>query len=448
MKIDYKNINKTKIVCTIGPSCANYQSLKEMANAGMNVARINMSHGDFGFYKKIADTIKKINNESNGDLNVAIMTDTKGPEIRVGKLNKPLNVKQGSLITIKTKSFVTPVRTNTFYVYDSTKKYNMAKDLKIGNLVLVDDGKLQLKVLKVDIKNGVVETRALNSHTIVPNKRINLPNSHYTLPFLSNQDKISLINSIKLNADYIALSFVNSVKDIKDVRKILGNAGKKIQLIAKIETQQALDNIEAIINEADGIMVARGDLALETPFYNIPYHETNIIKLCKKANKPVIIATQMLDSLESSLQPTRAEVTDVYYACINGVDATMLSGETASGQYPIQTVKTMALINKASEKHFNSKDHFRTYFLNAKVSPNIKKQISDIYVQLADKKHPAFVINTNDEQLIKAISLARFNALAIVITSNPKLLTKYSCSYGIKVFFDPSASKNNKVMYL
>lgn len=448
MKIDFKNINKTKIVCTIGPSCANYKTLKQMALAGMNVARVNMSHGDYSFYAKIANMIRQINNESNGDLNVAIMTDTKGPEIRVGKLSRPLNIKQGSLVTIKTKSFNTPTRSNTFYVYDSTKKYNMAKDLKAGNLVLVDDGKLHLKVLKVNVNKGLIETKALNSHVVLTNKRINLPNSHYSLPFLSKQDKISLINSIKLKADYIALSFVNSAKDIKDVRRILGTAGRKIQLIAKIETQQALNNIKVIIKEADGIMIARGDLALETPFYNIPCHEVEIIKLCKQANKPVIVATQMLDSLESNLQPTRAEVTDVYFACINGADATMLSGETASGKYPVESVKTMNIINKASEKCFDNKSHFKNVFLKNKLPMAIRKQIADIYLQLTRNKRFAFIINTNDETLIKAISLARFNALAIVVTSNPKLLTKFSCNYGIKMYYDAKPSKNKKVMYL
>lgn len=448
MKIDFKNINKTKIVCTIGPSCANYETLKQMALAGMNVARINMSHGDSRFYDKIANMIRKINRESNGDLNIGIMTDTKGPEIRVGKLNRPLNVRQGSLITIKTKSFNTPTTSNTFYVYDSTKKYNMAKDVKPGHLILVDDGKLHLKVLRVNINRGLIETKALNTHVIVSNKRINLPNSHYSLPFLSKQDKYSLLDSVKMGADYIALSFVNSAKDIKDVKKVLGRAAQRIQLIAKIETQQALNNIKEIISEANGIMVARGDLALETPFYNIPKHEVEIIKLCKQANKPVIVATQMLDSLESNLQPTRAEVTDVYFACVNGTDATMLSGETASGRYPVETVKTMCMINKASEKCFDNKAHFKNVFLKAKLPMAIRKQIADIYLQLTRNKHYAFIINTNDETLIKAISLARFNALAIVVTSNEKLLTKFACNYGIKMFYDSKPSKNKKVMYL
>lgn len=448
MKIDFKNINKTKIVCTIGPSCANYKTLKQMAQSGMSIARVNMSHGDYSFYKMIASLVKQINHESNGDLNVGLMTDTKGPEIRVGKLTRPLNVKNGSLITIKTKSFVAPTKSNTFYVYDSTKKYNMAKDVKVGDLILVDDGKLQLKTLKVNINAGIIEARALNAHTIIANKRINLPNSNYSMPFLSKQDKISLINSIKLNADYIALSFVNTAKDIKDVRKVLGAKGKNIQLIAKIETQQALDNIISIIKEADGIMIARGDLALETPFYDIPKHEVKIISLCKRFKKPVIVATQMLDSLESNLQPTRAEVTDVYFACVNGTDATMLSGETANGKYPVEALKTMATINKSSEKVFDNKSHFKNYFLKTQFPIAIKKQVADIYLELFKNKHYSFIINTNNETLIQAISCARLNALAIIVTSNPKLLTKYACNYGIKMFYDAKPSKNKKVMYL
>ena len=340
MKLNLKN-NKTKIVCTIGPACDNLKTLKAMAEFGMNYARINMSHGDETYYNKIANNIRKLKG-------VKIMTDTKGPEIRVGKLSNPLTIKEGSTITIFTKS--KKAQGYSFFVYDSTGKYNMAKDLKKGNRILVDDGKLQLVASSVDATKGIVKAKALNTHTIVTNKRLNLPDSHYTMPFLSQQDKQSIINSIKLKADSIALSFVNTDKDILDVRKILkANKGNKIKLIAKIETQQALDNIEKIIKAADGIMVARGDLGLETPYYLIPAQEIRIVSLCKKAKKPVIVATQMLDSLEKGLQPTRAEVTDVFFAVVLGADATMLSGETANGKYPINAVKTMATINAATE---------------------------------------------------------------------------------------------------
>jgi len=340
-------MNKTKIVCTIGPSSSELKTLKAMADAGMSIARINMSHGDVAFYKKIIANVRKLKG-------VQVMTDTKGPEIRIGTLKEPLTIKANSIVTIKTKSFDTPKEPNTFYVYDSTKQYNMAKDLKVGNKILVDDGKLQLITKSVDVNKGIITAKASNTHTVVTNKRINLPDSEYTMPFLSEQDKISIINSIKLGADSIALSFVNTAKDIKDVRAILkANKGSKIKLIAKIETQQALDNIKAIIKEADGVMVARGDLGLETPYYDIPHWEAEIIKLCKKAKKFVIVATQMLDSLEKTLMPTRAEVTDVYWAVKLGADATMLSGETASGLYPVNAVKVMATINQATEKRLN-----------------------------------------------------------------------------------------------
>lgn len=338
--------NKTKIVCTIGPSSCDKKTLQAMANAGMDIARINMSHGDFSFYEKVVNNIRSIKN-----VKVQIMTDTKGPEIRIGQLPKPLAIKQGSTVTIKTKDFHVIKKPNSFYVYDSTYSYNMAKDLKVGKRILVDDGKLLLIVINVDAKKGLIQAKAQNSHIILTNKRINLPDSHYTMPFLSQKDKQSIIDSIKLRANSIALSFVNCAKDVNDVRKILlTKNAKQIKLISKIETQQALDNIKDIIKVSDGIMVARGDLALETPFWNIPFHEKEIISLCHKAKKFVIVATQMLDSLDHNLQPTRAEVTDVYYAVLLKADATMLSGETASGKYPVNAVKVMAKINAATEQ--------------------------------------------------------------------------------------------------
>ena len=338
--------NRTKIICTIGPSSCDKKTLQAMADAGMDIARINMSHGDVSFYKKVVNNIRNIKN-----INVQIMTDTKGPEIRIGQLSSALAIKQGSIITIKTKDFHLPKTSNTFFVYDSTYSYNMAKDLKVNNRILVDDGKLHLVVTFVDVKKGIIKAKAQNNHTIVANKRINLPDSCYTMPFLSQKDKQSIIDSIKLKVNSIALSFVNTAKDVNDVRKILlANHAKQIKLISKIETQQALDNINEIIKVSDGIMIARGDLALETPFWNIPFHEKKIIALCHKAKKFVIVATQMLDSLERNLQPTRAEVTDVYYAVLLKANATMLSGETASGKYPINAVKVMAKINATTEQ--------------------------------------------------------------------------------------------------
>ncbi len=320
--------------------------LTKMAQAGMKCARINMSHGDFSFYSKIANNIKKIKGH-----NISLMTDTKGPEIRVCELKKPLLIKSGSIVTILTKEFVTPNKPNTFCVYDSTKQYNMAKDLKKGYRIAVDDGKLYLKTESVNVENGIIKAKALNTHTLTTNKRINLPDSKYSMPFLSQRDIQNLKESVQLGAKYIALSFVCNAQNIKDARKVVVDAGgKNIEFYSKIETQDALNNISEIIKESDGIMIARGDLALETPYYNVPYWEEKIIKLCKKAHKPVVVCTQMLDSLERGIQPTRAEVTDVYYAVSMGCDWTMLSGETASGVDPVNAVKTMQIIIDAATK--------------------------------------------------------------------------------------------------
>ena len=312
----------------------------------MSCARFNMSHGDFSFYRKVAQNVRKIKNHK-----VSLMADTKGPEIRVYELKKPLLIKNGSVVTILTKSLKVMNKANTFCVYDSTKKYNMAKDLKKGNRIAVDDGKLYLKTISVDVNKGVVKAKALNTHTIMSNKRINLPDSSYSLPFLSKRDINDLKNSAKLGVQYVALSFVCNAKNIKDARKVLVKAGgRKIKIFAKIETQAALNNLASIIKEADGIMIARGDLALETPYYNVPYWQAKIVGMCKKAHKPVVVCTQMLDSLERNVQPTRAEVTDVYYAASIGADWTMLSGETAGGNDPVNAVKTMQTIIIAASK--------------------------------------------------------------------------------------------------
>lgn len=437
--MENKYLNRTKIVATIGLVSCNEEVMRGLARAGLSVARVNMSHGDISFFSKVANIVRKVNKDLK--TNIGVMTDTKGPEIRIGQLNQPLTIKQNSIVTILTKSFVAPNKPNTFFVYDSTKKYNMANDLKPGYRILVDDGKLHLITKTVDVNKGVITALALNTHTVVTNKRINLPDSHYTMPFLSEKDKENLIDSIKVDADYIALSFVNCAKDIQDVRDFL-NKNKKdngIQLIAKIETQQALDNIDEIIKTADGIMIARGDLALETPFYNIPFHEIEIIELCRKAGKPVIVATQMLDSLEKNLQPTRAEVTDVFFACKNGADATMLSGETASGLYPVQSLTTMSIINRASENHFDYKQHFAKVFAKSKISKSIKDKVAKLYKQCCKKGTYTLSVKTDDEKLIKAIAAARLPALVVITTTNKKLLTKFGCNYGIKMQYAPRA---------
>lgn len=298
MIFDSEFNKRTKIVATLGPATTGkiftkeqladpnnaakkqkiYNTMQKIFLAGVNVCRLNFSHGDHAEEEVRLQIIKDVAKELN--INVAIMLDTKGPEIRVGKIvdskkkDTTLLVKQDSILTIKTKDFSPCLATdNEVYVYDSTKTYNMAKDLAVDKMILIDDGKLQLRVKSVDVEKGIIKAKALNSHTIYEKKRINLPGSKYTMPFLSKKDKEDLKFAVKHDLDYIALSFVNSAQNIIEVKKELAklNASEKLQLFAKIESTDAIKNFNEILQEADGIMVARGDLGLEVPFYDIPY---------------------------------------------------------------------------------------------------------------------------------------------------------------------------------
>lgn len=365
---------RTKIIATMGPAITqklfDKKSFDDIANidyrkiacekmegvimSGVTCCRLNFSHGSYDEHQVRIDLIRAIAKKTNR--NISIMLDTKGPEIRVGKIeNGPVLIKQNNNVTIYTSSDIVG-DAQKFSVSDSSGQYNMAKDVKVDDIILIDDGKLQLKITNVDAPNGKIVAHALNTHSINDKKRINLPDVEYSMPFLSKKDIDDIIYGIKNNVDYIAASFVNSANDVNELRNILiKNNGEFIQIIAKIETSNAVKNIDEILKVADGIMIARGDLALEIPYYDVPYWQKYIIRKCRIAGKPVIVATQMLDSLERNIQPTRAEVTDVYFAVDRGADCTMLSGESAQGQFPVQAVYTMRRINKRSELLFDYK---------------------------------------------------------------------------------------------
>lgn len=462
------NQKHTKIVATFGPALTGklftwqqfetdkkqkeqaYKRVEQAFLAGLDVARLNFSHGNYEEQsiriKIIRDVAKKLNK------NIAIMLDTKGPEIRVGKVvdkngnDRKIEIAKDSILTIKTKDFRPCTKDNEIYVYDSTKTYNMAKDLKVGKYILIDDGKLQLKVTSINITKGIIKALALNTHTIYEKKRINLPNTKYTMPFLSQKDKDDIKFAIDNDLDSIALSFVNNKKNIDEVKKHIAKCKPKkhIQLIAKIETNEAINNIKDIIENTDGIMVARGDLALEVPFYNIPYFEKYILDLCNKYKKYSIVATQMLDSLERNIQPTRAEVSDVFFAVENGSDATMLSGESANGLFPIEAIKTMAAINIAAEQTFDYQKYFDKYFDSTKFQPKYKNLAKLLFTKALPKKtkdhFPSFPINniimlSNDQKEIETIGKARIASKIYVITNNKTILKYFAINYGLNLVY-------------
>lgn len=335
-------MRKTKIVCTIGPSSEKYEVLEKLIEKGMNVMRLNFSHGDFEEHGSRIDNVRKIC-AKNGK-NVGIMLDTKGPEIRTKKFSEKVVLNQGNKFTIYTKEDLIGDATKCSVTYE-----NLYKDVEVGSKILIDDGLVALEVKEVG--NGKIECIVLNTGEVSSNKGVNLPNSKIKLPALTEKDKNDLLFGIEKDVEYVAASFIRKAEDVKNIRSFLNeNGGEKIKIISKIENQEGLDNLDEIIDASDGIMVARGDLGVEIPIENLPYWQKNIIKKCNDKGKVVITATQMLDSMIRNPRPTRAEASDVANAIHDGTDAVMLSGETANGKYPIEAYETMDKIARTTEE--------------------------------------------------------------------------------------------------
>ncbi len=338
-------MRKTKIVCTIGPSSENYDVLKSLVDKGMNVMRLNFSHGDFDEHGKRIDSLREICKEEGKY--VGIMLDTKGPEIRTKKFNGKVVLKTGEDFTIYTKEDILGDSTKCSVTYD-----NLHNDVEVGGRILIDDGLVALKIK--DITDGVIKCTVLNEGEVSSNKGVNLPDSKIKLPALTDKDKNDLLFGIKKDVEYVAASFIRKEEDVIQIRKFLDeNGGDSIKIISKIENQEGLDNIQSIIDASDGIMVARGDLGVEIPIENLPYWQKEIIKRCNEKGKFVITATQMLDSMIRNPRPTRAEASDVANAIHDGTDAVMLSGETANGKYPIEALEIMDKIVVTTENNLD-----------------------------------------------------------------------------------------------
>ena len=328
-------MKKTKIVCTIGPKTESVETLKELLNRGMNVMRLNFSHGDYEEHGARIENLRKAIAETGK--RAALLLDTKGPEIRTIKLEggKDVSIQAGQKFTFTTDKTVIGNNERVAVTYE-----NFAKDLKVGNVVLVDDGLLEMDVQEI-VGNEVICV-ARNSGELGENKGINLPNVSVNLPALATKDIEDLKFGCKNNIDFVAASFIRKAEDVREVRRVLvENGGERIQIISKRENQEGLDNFDEILAESDGIMVARGDLGVEIPAEEVPFAQKMMIKKCNKAGKIVITATQMLDSMIKNPRPTRAEANDVANAIIDGTDAVMLSGETAKGKYPLEAVEVM-----------------------------------------------------------------------------------------------------------
>lgn len=360
---------RTKIVATIGPSSREEEVIRQMIRNGMNVARINFSHGDHETHGENIDRIRRIAQEENAV--IAILCDIQGPKIRIGKVaNEPLSLRIGDKVTFTLDDV--PGENGII----SLPHPEFMRDIKVGTQLLLDDGNLELNVVQTTARGLISE--AVVGGLLTSRKGVSAPNARLTLSAITDKDRADIEFALKKNAEYLAMSFVRSEEDIRELRWLIRHLGGEVAVIAKIEKHEALENIESIIEISDGIMVARGDLGVETPAEEVPFHQKRIIRLCNAVGKPVITATQMLNSMVENPRPTRAEASDVYNAILDGTDAVMLSNETAAGKYAVIAVETMARIAIIAEQGLwaNRSSH-------AVQNPNVegKQAISDVISQ-------------------------------------------------------------------
>ena len=352
-------MRKTKIVCTLGPATDSDGVLREMLESGMNVARFNFSHGSHEEHKRRLDALKALREELG--LPVAAMLDTKGPEVRLRSFaDGAVALKTGGEFTLTTRDVAGDERICSVTYAD------LPGDVKPGNTILLDDGLVRLTVLETTSTD--IRCRVENDGVMKNNKGVNVPGIRLSMPYMSQRDREDILFGVEQGFDFIAASFVRTAADVREIRRLLDEAGSSIQIIAKIENQEGVSNLTEILSVADGIMVARGDMGVEIDFTEIPIIQKDMIAQCMDAGKPVITATQMLDSMVENPRPTRAEITDVANAIYDGTSAIMLSGETAAGKYPVEAVKTMDAIARRTEADINYAKRMRNLTGSARLS--------------------------------------------------------------------------------
>ena len=416
-------MKKTKIVSTLGPASEDQEIFRELVKKGLNVARLNFSHGDHDSHGRIIKMIKKVRKELNEP--VAILLDTKGPEIRTGEFGvSEVFLKEGDRYTLTSREVLGDEK------ICSVSYPNLARDIEVGNKILIDDGLVELKVEKIS-QGTDIECIVENPGIIKSNKGINVPGAKIKLPAITEKDIEDIKFGINMGIDFIAASFVRKAEDVLEVRKILEeNKGQEIQIIGKIENQEGIDNLDEIIQVSDGIMVARGDLGVEVPTEEIPLIQKHMIEKCNKVGKPVITATQMLDSMMRNPRPTRAEVTDIANAILDGTDAIMLSGETAIGKYPIEAVNMMRIIAKRTEDSIDFKELLRSKVVEKNIT--ITDAISNgTCLTAMDLQASAIITATSSGYTARMVSKFRPKAPIIATTTKESIRRRMSLVWGV-----------------
>ena len=414
-------LRKTKIICTIGPASENEETLTAMCQAGMNVARLNFSHGSHEEHLRRIQLIRSVREKLN--LPIAIMLDTKGPEYRIKTFkNGPVTLNDGDLFTLTTED-IQGDETRVAVTYA-----NLTKELFPGDTVLINNGLVIMKV--EEVKGNDVICRVQNGGVLSDRKSMNFPGKVLKQDFLSEQDKKDLLFGIENGVDFVAASFVSSKSDVQAMRDLLNqNGGEDIDIIAKIENRSGVDNVEEICEVADGIMVARGDLGVEIPFMEVPALQKYLISKCRMLGKRVITATEMLESMIKNPRPTRAEISDVANAVYDGSSAIMLSGETAAGKFPVQAVQTMAETAQFTEAGINYAKRFRT--MEFTIHSNLDSVSHAICSMAVDVNAKAIVVNSISGQTVRMVSRFRCPVSIIGTTTSERVWRKLNLSWGV-----------------
>lgn len=421
--------HRTKVVATVGPACDTYEKLLDLVKAGVNIFRLNFSHGDHADKARIIAYIREINKKE--PYNIAILGDLQGPKLRVGDIeNGALPILPGDILTFQSKEKVVGTKDSIYVSYP-----NLHEDVEIGNKILIDDGKLEVQVVDIT-KAGEVKVKVTYGGTLLPKKGVNLPDTKISLPSMTEKDIADLDFIIEQELDWVALSFVRKAEDIVDLKKRLSARKSKSKVIAKIEMPSALVDLRNIIIESDGVMVARGDLGVELPVEKVPMAQRDIIRKCIHRAKPVIVATQMMESMIDRVKPNRSEITDVANAVLEGADAVMLSGETATGKHPTLVVETMRRIIlevERTEYRYNREE-------DLKPQPHSPSFLSDAICYNAcklahDTQADGLIGMTQSGYTAFMLSSYRPKSPLYIFTKERSLVNQLSLSWGVRAFF-------------
>jgi pyruvate kinase len=430
-------MRRAKIVCTLGPATDSYDQIKALVDAGMDVARFNLSHGGHAEHEERYHRVRKAADETGRS--VGILADLQGPKIRLGRFTEgPVLLERGDTFTITVEDGAEGDRHSCGTTYKG-----LAADVTPGERILVDDGKVTLEVTEVDgprVRTTVVEGGMVSDH-----KGLNLPGVAVSVPALSEKDEADLRWALRNGFDVIALSFVRNGRDVEDVHRIMDEEGRRLPVIAKVEKPQAVENIEDIVAAFDGIMVARGDLGVEMPLEQVPIVQKRAIKLAKRNAKPVIVATQMLDSMIENSRPTRAEASDVANAVLDGTDAVMLSGETSVGKYAVETVRTMAKIVEAAEEDLLAKGLSP---LTERNKPRTQGgAVARAAAEMGDFLGAKFLVAfTQSGDTVRRLSRYRSPIPLLAFTPDPATRSQLSMSWGVETFLGPHVESTDAMV--